>query len=208
MQKIEIPVVIVANGDFPTHSKPLNVLKEANTIIACDGAADSLIEKNINPNIIIGDLDSISKETKDNFEGQIIKEIDQTDNDLRKAINYIHSNGIQDVVIVGATGKREDHTLGNIFSIITYSTLMNIQILTDTGYFTCINKASIIKSKSGQNISLFSHDNNIKITTNGLKYNFNNSSISTLFYGSLNESISNNININLSHGQLIIFQTY
>ena len=208
MEKIDIPVVIVANGNFPTHHKPINILKKAKTIIACDGAADTLIDHNINPNIIIGDLDSLSKEVKDNFQGQIINTIDQSEYDLRKAINYIHSEGIQSVVILGATGKREDHTLGNIFSIIKYSKLIDIKILTDTGYFTCIRKATKIQSKIGQNISLFSPDNSIKILSNGLKYNFKNTTISTLFYGTLNESISKYVDIKISHGQIIIFQTY
>ena len=44
MQKIEIPVVIVANGDFPTNKIPLELIKRSKTIIACDGAADTIIK--------------------------------------------------------------------------------------------------------------------------------------------------------------------
>ena len=208
MENIELPLIIVANGEFPTHKAPLDSLKNAKTIVACDGAADKLIKKNIIPTFIIGDLDSLSRKLKENFRGQIIHKNDQSENDLRKAINYVSSKGIKDVIIIGATGKREDHTLGNIFSIIKYSGMINIKILTDTGYFTCIDKSRKIKSKIGQNISLFSPDNTIKVSSNGLKYNFNSECISTLFYGTLNKSISNNIEIQISHGKLIIFQTY
>ena len=59
MNKLKNPLVIVSNGDFPTHSIPLEILKEAKSILACDGAADKLANNGYTPNIIIGDLDSI-----------------------------------------------------------------------------------------------------------------------------------------------------
>ena len=208
MENIELPLIIVANGTFPTHKEPLNSLKNAKTIIACDGAADTLIKKNIIPGFIIGDLDSLSRKSKENFKGQIIHKNDQSENDLRKAIDYVSSKGINNIIIIGATGKREDHTLGNIFSIMKYSGVIDIKILTDTGYFTCINKTTRIQSKIGQNISLFSPDNTIRISSNGLKYNFNDSSISSLFYGTLNKSESKIIDIKISHGRILIFQAY
>ena len=56
------PVVILANGNFPTHPVPLQTLQGAKTIICCDGAAESLINSGRTPDIIIGDLDSLSEE--------------------------------------------------------------------------------------------------------------------------------------------------
>ena len=54
-------VTILANGSFPKHKTPLKILNNSKTIICCDGAADILIQKNILPNMIIGDMDSISQ---------------------------------------------------------------------------------------------------------------------------------------------------
>ena len=53
--------VIVANGRFPSAELPLRLLKEAKTIIACDGAVKTLYEKGIHPDAIVGDLDSIRR---------------------------------------------------------------------------------------------------------------------------------------------------
>ena len=39
---------------------------------------------------------------------------DQETNDLTKAVNYVKTLGFREVLILGATGRREDHTLGNI----------------------------------------------------------------------------------------------
>ena len=207
MNKLKNPLVIVSNGDFPTHSIPLKILNEAKSILACDGAADKLINNGHTPNIIIGDLDSISNQSKIKFSDRLIEVNDQSENDLRKAINYAVKHSITDISIIGASGKREDHLIGNIFSLLDYKDV-NIKLFTDTGIFTCIHEDQKIESHKGQQVSIFSLDSTIKITSNSLKYNFNSNTISTLFYGTLNESINDFFEIKISHGSLLIYQTY
>ena len=117
------------------------------------------------------------------------------------------NNNIKDISIVGATGKREDHMLGNIFSLLNYKDL-NIRLFTDTGFFTCIHNDQKIESFKGQQVSLFTADKTIKITSSSLKYNFNDIAICSLFYGTLNESINDFFEIKTSHGKLLMFQSY
>ena len=207
MNKLKNPLVIVANGEFPAHSIPLNKLNEAESILACDGAADYLLKKGYVPDIILGDLDSISSKNKRKYLDIIVEIKDQSKNDLRKAIDYAIGNNINDIIIIGASGKREDHLIGNIFSLLKYKNL-NIRLFTDTGFFTCIHKDEKIESFKGQQVSIFSPDPTIKITSNNLKYNFSNTTISNLFYGTLNESTNDFFEIIISHGSLLIFQTY
>mgnify|MGYP001399407666 CR=1 FL=1 len=57
-------------------------------------------------------------------------------------------------------------------------------------------------------VSIFTSDNTIKITSNNLKYNFNNSAISYIYLGTLNESNDDFFELTISHGSLLIFQTY
>lgn len=59
--------VIVANGRFPSAELPLRLLKEAKTIIACDGAVKTLYEKGIHPDAIVGDLDSIPPDLRKRY---------------------------------------------------------------------------------------------------------------------------------------------
>jgi thiamine pyrophosphokinase len=172
MNKLKNPLVIVANGEFPTHPFPLDKLDKAVSILACDGAADTLINHDIVPDIIIGDIDSLSNENKLKYKDRIIEIADQSQNDFRKTLNYARDNNINNITIIGATGKREDHTLGNIFSLLDYKDL-KIKLLTDTGVFRCIHESQKIESFKGQQVSIFTSDNTIKITSNNLKYNFN-----------------------------------
>ena len=139
MKNIEIskPVCIVANGEFPSAIIPLNILKESKTIIACDGAVDKLIKNKYRCDIIIGDLDSISNKVK-NSNMNIIQIKDQSKNDLRKIIDLLCSQNINEFSIIGATGYREDHTIGNIFSILDYNNDIDVKIYSDYGVFSSI----------------------------------------------------------------------
>ena len=53
---VKDPVVILANGNYPTHPIPVKKLHKAGCIICCDGAAGQLTDKGLEPSIIIGDL--------------------------------------------------------------------------------------------------------------------------------------------------------
>ena len=64
---IKEPVVILANGDYPTHPIPVQKLSKAGWIICCDGAVNSMIENNMEPHVIIGDLDSIDPILKSKY---------------------------------------------------------------------------------------------------------------------------------------------
>jgi len=207
MNKINKPLVIVANGEFPKNSIPLEVLSNAKYIIACDGAIDKLVKNGYNPNLIIGDLDSISAKSMKKYKDIIFEISNQSENDLRKAINYAKENDINEISIVGSTGDREDHLIGNIFSLFNYPNI-KIIIFTDTGTFELINKSQKIKSFNGQKISIFTLDSTIIIESKHLKYNFNKINISNLFSGTLNESMYHYFNLNISHGNLLIYKSY
>jgi len=207
MNKLKKPLVIVANGEFPSHSIPLEILINANCVLACDGAADTLLNKGYAPDVILGDLDSLSDDTKEKYKDHTIEMQDQSQNDLRKALIYARKQNISDISIIGASGKREDHMIGNIFSLLDYKDL-NIKLFTDTGFFSCIHQNQTIDSFKGQRVSIFVADSTIKITSNNLKYNFNNTTISTLYLATLNESTSGDFKLKISHGSLLVFQTY
>ena len=207
MNKLKNPLLIVANGEFPSHTAPLKILNKANSILACDGAADTLIDKGYIPDIILGDLDSISEYTKEKYKEIVIEMQDQSQNDLRKALKYARERNISDISVIGSSGKREDHTLGNIFSILDYKDL-NIKLYTDNGVFTCIHKSQKMESFKGQQVSIFTADPTIKITSKYLKYNFNKNSITNIYSGTLNESTLGEFELLISHGSLLIFQTY
>ena len=111
---MKVDAVVLANGEYPAAAPPLQILADAPYVICCDGGADEYIRNGHIPNLIIGDGDSISEENRKKY-GYLLHRISEQDtNDQTKAVNYLLSQGKRRIAIVGATGKREDHTLGNI----------------------------------------------------------------------------------------------
>ena len=201
-------VVILTNGDFPKHPIPLRILKEAITIICCDGAINSLDENGFTPHIIIGDLDSISTAMKIKYKDRLIHVPTQNENDLRKALNWSENNGVKKTIILGATGKRDDHSLANIFTLLEFSSNLELSIFTDYGKFSVVKGEQKFDSFNGEQVSLFSVDQTIELTSTHLKYNLNIKKLTNLYCGSLNESINDVFTLSISHGKILVYQVY
>jgi thiamine pyrophosphokinase len=166
-------VVLIANGSFPKKNRPLQIINDAEYIICCDGAANSMRKTNREADIIIGDLDSIDSKYLKNIKSQTINIDNQNDN-----------------------GLREDHTLGNIASFLYNKYDFEIEIITDTGHFYIISEFKTIQTSIGQPISLFCIDEKQRITTEGLKYKLENDSIN-LYNATLNIAEKEQITISL-----------
>jgi len=200
--------VIIGNGEFPTHEIPLQILHNATTIICCDGAADELHKNGITPTVIIGDLDSISSELKQSYKDICIQLSDQDTNDQTKAINWAIENGFSEVVLLGTTGKREDHTIGNIALLGEYISKILVSSVTDYGIFTPIKSSSTLPSYKGQQISIFSLNTNTKISSTLLKYPLQNLQLQSWWMGTLNEALSDSFTLQFESGLLIIYRAF
>ena len=128
-----IEAVILANGEYPTADTPLRILHETPYVVCCDGGADRYIELGYTPDVIIGDGDSLSEENRKRYADIIEYNSDQETNDQTKAVEFLAAKGLRNIAIVGATGKCEDHTIGNIALLAEYQR-MGIEIRSYTDY--------------------------------------------------------------------------
>ena len=201
-------VVILANGKFPTHPIPLEIIRQSKTVICCDGAAEQLLGWGRHPDYITGDLDSVSRSTMNQFPRRLRRFPDQNWSDLYKTLRWCVDMNYQQVQILGATGDREDHTIGNLFIALDFAQQLKVELITDSGRFTGVSGDQNLPSFIGQQVSLFSADPKITITADRLKYNINSINLSTLYNGILNESMKENIKISLSHGSILVYQLF
>ena len=204
----EYKTVILCDGSFPKHHIPLSVLESAEQIICCDGAADKLIAYGLEPTFIVGDIDSVSEKTKTTFADRIVLNTDQETNDQTKAIEFVLSRGIKDVAILGATGKREDHTIGNISLLLDYAQKLNVRSISNSGIFQAVLQSQSFPSFKGQQVSIFSVGTPATITSKSLKYPLNNTTLNSWWMGTLNECLSDSFSVNFKNGKLILFQKF
>lgn len=197
--------VIVANGSFPETELPLKYLHQASVIIACDGAIQSLHDIGLSPDAIVGDLDSISESFRQLYAGRIHQVEDQEINDLTKAVRFAHEAGQEEILILGATGLREDHTLGNISLLLEYASMFRrVEMLSDYGLFTPLLHSARLSSVPGQQVSLFSMVQEGEITTSGLRWPICGRKLTAWWQGSLNEALENEFTITLSPSARVI----
>jgi thiamine pyrophosphokinase len=196
--------VIVADGTFPSHEIPLGYLKNAKRIICCDGSTQNLIITGMQPDAIVGDLDSLSDELANKYADRIFLDENQDTNDLTKAVMWCIEMGYMDIVILGGTGKREDHTIGNISLLADYVGNVNIIMVTDTGIIRPLFKSSEISSFPGQQVSIFSINPETEVTSYGLRYPLNKTKMTNWWQATLNESLGDSFSLDFN-GRLIVY---
>ncbi|MBO7054972.1 MAG: thiamine diphosphokinase [Bacteroidales bacterium] len=201
-------VVVVCNGQFPTHEIPLDILRQAKTIICCDGAIQKLSAVGVKPTVIVGDFDSLPKSLMEKYSDIIFHNPDQETNDLTKSMQWAKQRGFTDVCILGATGLREDHTLGNISLLLEYGqTLDFVNMVTDTGVFTPIYRTTKFNSFKGQQVSIFSLKPDVPIRSENLKYAFNRP-LPSWWCGTLNESLGEQFALHFDEGKVLVYQLF
>lgn len=198
--------VIVANGSYPHHPVPLSVIRNAPYIVCCDGAANHFIEAGGFPDAIVGDCDSLSEENMVRFADKLFPDKGQETNDLTKSLQFCVENGRRNIVIVGGTGLREDHGIGNISLLADYDAMANVKMVTDHGIFTPIGSKTTFKSFAGEKVSLFSIGQK-PVTTSGLKYPMKNRILTNWWQGTLNESLGDRFTVDTC-GKVLVFQVF
>jgi thiamine pyrophosphokinase len=163
--------IIVCNGNLshPTYSH-----LPTDYVIAVDGGADLLRTLRLKPDVIIGDMDSISLESRQIFADikhiPYPKEKDFTDTEL--AITYAIDQRCTEIHIIGFLGNRLDHMMANFFFFMTLIE-KNIDLLIIEGNqrLSFINKVSTIHGSKGDLLSLIPFGHTCEgISTEGLQY--------------------------------------
>lgn len=198
--------VVLANGKFPSHNLPLSILNNCNYLVCCDGAINNLTKTNKEPDAIVGDCDSLSEENNIRYAGIIRRISEQDTNDQTKAIRFCIEQNKKDITILGATGKREDHTLGNISLLCKYMNDCNVEMVTDYGVFVAIDSTSVFESYKGQQVSLFCLDRK-PLSVKGLVYTIDNQVFDRWWQATLNESEGDEFTVE-TEGVVIVFRGF
>jgi thiamine pyrophosphokinase len=200
--------VILANGCFPGHAIPLGFLHGAERVICCDGAAENLLKAGLKPDYIVGDMDCTPESIKKQFADILFYRADQETNDLTKAVHFCLENNWTEITVLGGTGKREDHTLGNLSLLADYAEQANVQMLTDNGVITPLLVTNTLESFPGQQVSIFSLHHDTLFTFHNLVYPVINRKLTAWWQGTLNEAETGCFTIDFNQGKVLVFREY
>ena len=203
--------VIFLNGDLPVRILKKYSFKHCYKICA-DGAANSLKKIGITPDIILGDFDSIKKDTLKFYKKkkiEIRKIDDQDTTDFEKSLMYALENGLNDIVIFGAISRRPDHTLNNFSILKRYYKLLNLKIIDKKFDILFILKSIEFDYKKNEVISIMPLPAANNIITEGLIYKLNNEKLEFgIREGTLNVSNAEKVKISFEDGDLLLFKKH
>ena len=215
--------VIVGNGQFPKKEYPLYLLESADYVVCCDGALDTYLRHFRNrtlrrPDVVIGDMDSLSKKAAAKFSDIAVRIEEQETNDQSKAFHYIleHFPNVDTIHILGATGKREDHTIGNLSLLMEYARELGgqggaaggravfVDIVSDWSSAFAITDTCDLNIGEGRSISIICPDNSLKIKSKGLVWPTDNVVFDNLWKATLNRAATDCIRLEFSHPSIAL----
>jgi thiamine pyrophosphokinase len=208
--------LIFANGPLSDPQLVRDLLQPDDWVIAANGGAQHCLTLNIQPDVIIGDFDSLEKSELETFRKAGSKLIPhdrhKDQNDLELALLHAQSNGSKEVLVFGAIGNRWDQTLANLL-LPASSELSHIRVWFMDGP----QRATILRwgqgiefeGQPGDLVSLVPLGGSaMGVRTEGLEYPLDGE---TLLFGSSrgisNTMLRNKASVQLETGVLVLFIT-
>ena len=111
--------IIAANGHLQAGEEYGHLVADGDLVIGVDGGAAIALQAGLQPDVVIGDMDSIPENVRAVLQAHGCRFLEyptrKNETDTELAVHYALQAGAREIVFIGATGKRLDHTLANLF---------------------------------------------------------------------------------------------
>lgn len=205
------PALIIANGEACSFELLGELLEWSPLVIVLDSAISRVLELGIKVDVLLGDFDrdfEAEKIRQEQYPIEIIYAPDQNKTDLEKAFEYLIGRGFPAVNVVWATGRRADHTITNITSVVRFREQLKIVILDDYSKIFLLPRTYEKWYPAGTPISLVPIGEVHGISTHNLKYSLDNEILMMGYRsGSSNEVLEDGI-VSVTHtmGDLLLME--
>ena len=213
-------VVIICDGKFPKSEYPRYLIRTADHIVCCDGALKKFLRNSLSifgeerlPDVVVGDMDSLSDSMKSRYRDIIVQIDEQEHNDQTKAFRWVLDNlsGIGSIYILGATGEREDHTIGNISLLMEYARTydldamgITLEMVSDHSTIFAITDTYEMECGEGRKVSIFSPDNSLRIKSHGLEWPTDEVVFDNWWKATLNRAAQDTVRLEFSHKSMAL----
>ena len=213
-------VVIICDGRFPKSEYPRYLIGNADFVVCCDGAMQKFLrnseaifgEKRL-PDVVVGDMDSLSPALRKKYSDIIVQIDEQEHNDQTKAFRWVLENieGIEQIYILGATGEREDHPIGNISLLMEYARMydlgamgINVEMVSDHATIFAVTDTFEMDCGEGRRVSIFSPDNSLRIKSEGLEWPTDDVVFDNWWKATLNKASQDHIRLEFNHKSIAL----
>ena len=146
--------------------------RQATFILAADGGADKARAAGIQPDLVIGDLDSLASAPE-----QVLRVPRQDNTDLEKALDWLIAHRAGRVCIVGSVGGRWDFSIGNFLSVYSYLPALDIYFAGDGWKIYPLVQGTQKAVRPGARVSLIPFTACTRVNLSGTQYPLTNAQL-------------------------------
>jgi thiamine pyrophosphokinase len=197
-------VALVANGVIHDYDFISSLIRNYDRCLAVDGGLFHCREMNIMPDLIIGDLDSLTPEILNLYPKIPIEKFPshKDKSDMELAIDAANLVNVTKIGLFGALENRTDHSLANLCLMCRLPKKIVIETEKET-LFTLEGKKQV-PCKPGQIVSLMPIGSSAKgVTTKGLKWELKDAVLNQDFFSLSNVCLDSHFEISIEQGNLV-----
>lgn len=163
--------VVIAGGSVSEPEYYRGMLREDDVVICADGGYRNAQRLGLMPDVVIGDFDSFPEREAAAKKEKIVLPAEKDRTDSHECVCYAVEHGYDEILMLGATGTRLDHTLANIHLLkIALDAGVPMRICDEHNEVFLIQKETVIAKREGWHLSLLPVTTAEKIVSEGLYY--------------------------------------
>ena len=187
-------------GDRPLPAIVEDLANDA-LVIGADGGGERLLAAGIEPDVVVGDLDSLSAVAQKQFSDRLVRDSAPDSSDLEKAVAWARTEGADDIVVIGWSGGRLDHTLAALALAFE-----GVQLHDDRFLVTAVAGSAEITAQPGTLFSLMALPEAV-VSVGGARWNLEQEPLTMGARGMHNEvAAGGRVQVECHTGKLLLLE--
>ncbi|MEC9253557.1 MAG: thiamine diphosphokinase [Candidatus Thermoplasmatota archaeon] len=187
-------------GDRPLPASVGDLANDA-LVIGADGGGERLLVAGIEPDVVVGDLDSLSAVAQKQFSDRLVRDSAPDSSDLEKAVAWARTEGADDIVVIGWSGGRLDHTLAALALAFE-----GVQLHDDRFLVTAVAGSAEITAQPGTLFSLMALPEAV-VSVDGARWNLEQEPLTMGARGMHNEvAAGGRVQVECHTGKLLLLE--
>jgi len=176
-------------------------------LIAADGGARHALALGLQPDMVIGDLDSVDEAMRQAIPAERFRRVPRLDiTDLEKAISFAVDLGMDDIDIVGAGGGRADHALANLSALTLQRGRARITMHDELFAISLVDGEARVEAPEGTVVSLVAIGECRGVSTSGMRWELEEFTLPFGPRGIHNEVAHSPATVRVRSGDLLLFR--
>ena len=199
--------LVVANGEPPSQALLAELAAAVSLVVGADGGGDVAVAAGIEPDFVAGDLDSVSQPVRERLgPTRLVHDPDPDRTDMQKAIEFAIERGAEEIDVAAFGGARADHALANLSVLLIYRGRCRLRLVDDLFEISLVESEAIIDAEPGTVVSLVALGQCEGVTTEGLRWDLEDHSLTFSPYGVHNEVRARPATVRIRSGDLLLFR--